>query len=76
MPIIPGIYQKKSNITIGTQQDICIVCTQDKDPLEARECVGHLNGQPIFKGRSVNGENICICKECLNKIWKDIQNAR
>lgn len=73
MALIPGVYQNKNHLTIGTQSDVCIVCTEGKDRFEAMETVGHLNGKIIFKGESVHGEQVCICGDCLLKLAKEYE---
>lgn len=76
MALIPGIFQNKTRLTVGTQPDVCIVCYEGVDRIKALESVGHLNGKLIFKGESVRGEHVCICGDCLAKLYEEHKNAR
>lgn len=62
-----------TNISIGMYKDICIMCHESTDRSEIEKCVGELTGKKIIKSISVQGEEVCICKDCIEKLYGQIK---
>lgn len=73
--MITDLLNKISNtsISVAMYRDICVLCHENVDRAEIEKCVGQLTGEKIVKTTSVRGEEVCICKECISKVYEQLK---
>lgn len=74
--MITGLSNRVSNtsVSVGMYKDICVICHEKVSRSEVEKCVGQLTGKKIIKTVSVQGEEVCICKECIQKLHEQLKN--